>query len=447
MNKEERINYVKDGDLGKVLLTMGLPTLTGMAVNALYNIADAYFVSGLGTSQLAAVAIILPLIHIIVGIGLTFGVGSASYISRMLGAGNRELASKTASLAIFYCFSASGTLVLSCFLFMKPLLYALGATDTIYPFARQYAFIILSGAPLSAFCITTGNITTAQGQARLTMTVMLTGALLNIFLDPIFIYTLDFKIRGAAIATVISQITTTSLYVHFLLSKQGYLEISVKKAGFDRGILFEIFQVGVAAFLYQLLASVAIGLTNNQAKVFGDDAVAAMGIVMRVMSLGAFIVFGFLKGYQPVVGINFGANNEKRVREAIHIILRWSGIFCFLFGTTVAIFSVPITSAFANGVQHVVDIASRAMRANGVVFWLFGFHIAYSSAFLAMGRGKEGGVLNVSRQGIFFLPLIVVLPKFLGLDGIIYAQPAADVLSVLLTFALVRHNKDKLPLY
>lgn len=433
-----RIKIMKEASIPKALLKLGIPTMIGMLVSALYNVVDAYFVSGLGTSEVGAVSIVFPISQIIIGLAMTFGSGAASYISRLLGKGEDKSANTTASTALFTSLAIGIIAIVVSLSFLNPILRGLGATDTILPHARSYAIIFIGGCIFNIFNVTMNNLVTAEGATKLTMGAMLIGGILNCILDPIFIYPLNFGVAGAAIATVISQAVTSVLYLWFVLKKNGVLRISLKYFKPDKVMYGEIFKVGIPTLVFQILSSAAIGLTNTAVSNYGDSAVAAMGVVTRILTLGSYVVFGYMKGFQPLAGYNYGAKQYDRLKSAIRTSLIWSTCFCVFTGLLLIGLAPNIISIFSQSDSSMIEIGSNALRANGLTFTLFGLQMVFSSTFLALGRGREGSVLSISRQGIFFIPAILLLPTLLGLDGVIYAQPIADVLTTLLTliFAL-----------
>jgi putative MATE family efflux protein len=439
---DEKLKMMRDEKISKVLLKLGIPTMIGMMVSALYSVVDAYFVGGLGTSQMGAVSIVFPIVQIIVGLGMMFGSGAASYISRLLGEEREEEANKTASTALFTSLFVGLISISVALCFLDNILIALGATETILPYAREYALIYVTGSILNIFNITMNNIITAEGRAKITMISMLIGGGLNVILDPVFIYLLGFGVRGAAIATVIAQIATLGLYFWFIFGKKGYLRFSMRLFSFDKKIYSEIFKVGVPILVFQILSSVSMGLSNSSASAYGDSAVAAVGVVIRIMTLGTYIVFGYMKGYQPVAGYNYGAKNFDRLNEATKLSLKWATIFCGITALLFILLPTKIISLFSQDDLVLIDIGSRALRANGIVFILFGFQMVYMAMFLALGYGKEGGIISISRQGLFFIPAILILPRLFGITGIIWAQPIADLLTTVLTaFFLLKFTK------
>lgn len=432
-NQKQKMELLGNAPISKALLAMGIPTMLGMLINALYNLADAYFVSGLGESQMGAISIVYPLGQVVVGLGLLFGNGAASYISRLLGQGKNEQANKVASTSL-YCSLSTGTLlILFCFVFLKPILTLLGATESILPYAITYAGIYIISCIFNVFNVTMNNLVTSEGAAKTTMCALLAGAILNIVLDPIFIYTFELGVAGAAIATAISQIVSTLVYLHYLSTKKSLFRFHWKDCFFSRKIFSEIFKIGIPTLVFQLLTSLSISLINNTSSNYGDAAIAGMGVVTRLVSMGSLTVFGFMKGFQPIAGYSYGAGKYRRLRQAIRTSILWSTLFCIVIGFAFFLFPTQILSQFTTGNVEMIQIGARSLRVNGITFMLFGYYTVYSSLFLALGKGKEGFLLGACRQGICFVPVILILPSIWGVKGILYAQPIADVLSFLIT--------------
>ena len=444
MKNDGKIKLLQEGKVATVLLKMGIPTMIGMLVSALYNVVDAYFVGGLGTSQMGAVSVAFPIGQVIIGLGLIFGSGAGSYIARLLGKKEYERANRTASTALISSIVIGAAAIALVMCFLDSVLVSLGATDTILPYAREYAQIFLTGSLLNVITVTMNNIVNAEGRTKLTMISMLTGAGLNVLLDPIFIYSAGMGVQGAAIATVISQAATVIIYIWYILFKKGFLKFSIRYFVFDKEIFAQMFKIGIPIFVFQLFTSIAIGLTNSMAGDYGDSAVAAMGIVTRIMSLGTFIVFGFTKGFQPVAGYNYGAGNFERLKEATRLTLKWMTWVCVAMAAVFLIFPDPIVSAFTESDLTVIEIGSSALRANAILFFFFGFQMVYSTLFLAAGKAREGGLLSLSRQGIFFIPVILLLPRLFGLQGVIFSQPVADAFTIVLTLVLALKWNKKL---
>ena len=442
-NQKQKMELLGNAPIPKALLAMGIPTMIGMLINALYNLVDAYFVSGLGESPMGAISIVYPLGQVVVGLGLLFGNGAASYISRLLGQGKDEQANKVASTSLYCSLSVGTVLILFCVVFLEPILILLGATKSILPYAMTYAEIYIISCIFNVFNVTMNNIVTSEGAAKTTMFALLIGAVLNIALDPIFIYTFNLGVSGAAIATAISQIISTLVYLYYLFSKKSIFRFRLKDCSFSKEIFSEIFKIGVPTLVFQLLTSLSISLINNAAGAYGDAAIAGMGVVTRLVSMGSLTVFGFIKGFQPIAGYSYGAKKYERLRQAIKTSILWSTIFCVVVGFGFFLFPTQIVSQFTTGNAEMIHIGANSLRINGITFMLFGYYTVYSSLFLALGKGKEGFLLGACRQGICFIPVILILPTIWGLTGILYAQPIADVLSFLISLfmALSLHKQ------
>ena len=439
----QKMELLGSTSIPKALLAMGIPTMVGMLVNAFYNLVDAYFVGGLGESQMGAISVVYPLGQVVVGLGLLFGNGAASYISRLLGRGDKENADKVASTALYSSVSAGAVIILISMVFLHPILKLLGATDSILPYAATYAGIYIVSCIFNVFNVTMNNIVTSEGAAKTTMCALLTGAVLNIALDPLFIYVFDLGVAGAAIATAISQVVSTCVYLTYIFRKKSVFHFRVKDCTYTKETMSEIFKIGIPTLVFQILTSVSISLINNAAGDYGDSAIAGMGVVTRLISMGSLSVFGFIKGFQPIAGYSYGAKKFDRLREAIKTSILWSTAFCVIFGVILVLFPTSIVSQFTKGDAEMIRIGAASLRANGISIMLFGFYTVYSSLFLALGKGREGFILGACRQGICFIPIILLLPMVWGLNGIMYAQPIADVLSAVITIfmAIPLHKK------
>ena len=439
----QKMELLGSTSIPKALLSMGIPTMIGMLVNAFYNLVDAYFVGGLGESQMGAISVVYPLGQVVVGLGLLFGNGAASYISRLLGRGDKENADKVASTALYSSVSVGAVIIIISMVFLHPILKLLGATDSILPYAATYAGIYIVSCIFNVFNVTMNNIVTSEGAAKTTMCALLTGAVLNIALDPLFIYVFDLGVAGAAIATAISQVVSTCVYLTYIFRKKSVFHFRVKDCTYTKETMSEIFKIGIPTLVFQILTSVSISLINNAAGDYGDSAIAGMGVVTRLISMGSLSVFGFIKGFQPIAGYSYGAKKFDRLREAIKTSILWSTAFCVIFGVILALFPTAIVSRFTKGDAEMIRIGAASLRANGISIMLFGFYTVYSSLFLALGKGREGFILGACRQGICFIPVILLLPMVWGLNGIMYAQPIADVLSAVITvfMAIPLHKK------
>lgn len=443
-DSNNKMELLGNAPIPKALMALGVPIMIGMLINALYNLVDAYFVGGLGESPMGAISIVFPLGQVVVGLGLMFGNGAASYLSRLLGRGDKDTANKVASTALYSSVIIGAVIIIFAAIFLKPILFLLGATDTIMPYAVAYARIYVISCIFNVFNVTMNNIVSSEGAAKTTMCALLLGAVLNIGLDPVFIYVLNMGVVGAAIATAISQLVSTLVYVAYVFRKKSAFSFSMRNFNPSKQILIEILKIGVPTLTFQLLTSLSIALINRAANGYGDAVIAAMGAVTRITSMGTLVVFGFLKGFQPIAGFSYGAKNFARLREAIKTSILWSTCFCVVVGLLMIIFPEQIISQFANGNAEMLSAGPKSLMANGLSFFLFGFYTVYSSLFLALGKGTAGFVLGTCRQGICFVPVILFLPIVWGMNGILYAQPIADVLSASITIFMAIHLHKEL---
>lgn len=437
--RNSKLELLGSAPVPKALMALGIPIMIGMLINALYNLVDAYFVSGLGERQMGAISIVFPLGQVVVGLGLMFGNGAASYLSRLLGRGDNNTANSVASTALYSSLLIGTVIILFSTIFLKPVLAMLGATETIMPYALTYAKIYVLSCIFNVFNVTMNNIVSSEGAAKTTMCALLLGAVLNIGLDPLFIYVLNMGVAGAAIATAISQMVSTLVYLIYILQKRSAFSFNVKDFSPTRQIMAEILKIGVPTLVFQLLTSLSIALVNRAAGEYGDSVIAAMGAVTRITSMGTLVVFGFLKGFQAIAGYSYGANKFDRLREAIKTSIILSTSFCLVVGLALTIFSTEIISQFSGGDLQMVLAGQKSLLANGVTFILFGFYTVYSSLFLALGKGTAGFFLGACRQGICFVPVILLLPMVWNVNGILYAQPIADIFSVIITIFMALH--------
>ena len=443
----KKIQLLGSVPIPKALIALGLPTMTGMLINALYNLADTYFVGGLGTDQMGAVTLAFPLGQIIVGLGLLFGNGAAAYLSRLLGKGDKETGNRVASTALYSSVAIGAIAIIISLFFLKPILKQLGAIESVMPYALTYTTIYIAFSIFTVFNVTMNNIVSSEGAARTAMYALLCGAVLNVILDPILIYVCDLGVAGAAVATALSQVLSTIIYLIYIFRKKSIFTFRIHEYHPSDGVMKEILKVGIPTMLFQILTSFSIAMINHTATEYGKSALAAMGPVTKIMTVGTLIVYGFLKGFQPIAGFSYGAGKYDRLHEAIRIAILWSTAFCVIYGLIAIIFSRNIIALFTKSDLEMIHIGSKALRANGLSFMFFGFYTVYSFLFLVMGKAKEGAFLGACRQGICFLPCILILPALLNLDGILIAQPIADVLAAIITVFMARHLQKELSMH
>ena len=442
---ESRIKILKEENIDKALFKLGMPMVISLLVAALYNVVDTYFVSGLGKEAVAAVSVAFPIQLIFLGIGLTFGAGAGSYISRLLGGNNKKEASIVATVALISSAILGIIIAILLFCYLDGVLKFMGAIPSIIEISKSYTGIFIVGGILGAINVTVGNLAVAQGAAKISLKAMILGSISNMILDPIFIFGLNLGVRGAAIATLIARVITSLMYLIYFVGDKNLIEIKLPNFKPTVAIYKEILKIGISMLILQILQTISISKISYAASFYGEEAIAAMGIVLRIVTLGTNVVFGYMKGLQPLAGFNYGAKNYGRVREAIKASIKWTNIFCVVWTVIVYIFASSILSIFGTD-ENVLNIAVPALRAAVIMFITFGFQFTYSTLYLSTGKALGGVFLNSLRQGIVLIPIILLLPKFMGLNGVIYAQTISDLITTIITipFAISIHKKLRL---
>lgn len=419
-----------------LILRLALPTVLSMLVTALYNLATTFYVGRLSTQATAAVGVAFAVMAIIQAVGFFFGQGSGNAISRHLGAREKLAAERMAATGFFLGIASAALLAAVAIGLLTPLCRALGATPTILPHTREYLAPILLGAPVMTAAFTLNNQLRFQGNALLGMAGIVSGSLLNIALQPLFIFVLGWGLRGAAVCTVLCQ--TISLIILLILNaRKGCVPLRIGATSLSHAVLTEMVRGGLPSLARQGLACLATLLLNHAAGMFGDAAIAGMSITTRItfMMYAAFLGLG--QGYQPVCGYCYGAKRYDRVLAGFR--------FCTIYGTagmTVLavlgfVWAEPLVTLFRNDTE-VVEIGTVALRWQLLVYPLNMFVTVCNMTLQTIGRARPATILASARQGIFFIPLILSLPAFLGLIGVQLATPLADFGSFLLAFPLVR---------
>lgn len=439
MDQQEKVTYMLNEPVPHLICQMAVPTIISMLVTSFYNMADTFFVGRINTQATAAVGVVFSVMALIQACGFFFGHGSGNYISRKLGAGEFEEAGKTASTGFFTAFFtgiALGTLGL---IFLTPLARALGSTPTILPYTKDYLRIILVGCPFMMSSFVLNNQLRFQGSAAYAMVGIVTGAVLNIALDPFLIFFCGMGVAGAALATVISQIVSFCLL--FLMSRRGG-NIRVQLKNFKPSVYLykEIFKGGIPSLCRQGLASVAQICLNRSAGMYGgelgDAAIAAMSIVSRITMFANSALIGFGQGFQPVCGMNYGARRYGRVREGFTFCVKYAAVFLAVISLTGFLFAEPLVTLFRREDSDVIRIGTLALRLQCIVFPLNAWIVMCNMMLQSIGKAFRASVVAAARQGIFFIPLIWILPAFFGLLGVQMCQTWSDVCTLLISVPL-----------
>lgn len=429
MEQNQQFQKMTQTPVGKLITTLSIPTIISMLVTAIYNMADTFFVSKLGTSASGAVGIVFSVMAIIQAIGFTFGMGSGSWISRLLGAKEEEKSKEVAATgfysAIFLCtvMSVIGEWK------MDDLMRILGASETILPYARDYARFILLAAPIMASSFVLNNILRSEGHAKFAMIGITTGGILNVILDPILIFTFGMGIRGAAAATALSQLISFLILLSYFVLHKTTTRLGIHRISKNPRTYLQIVKNGLPSFSRQGLASIASILLNKQAMIYGDAAVAAMAIVTKIFQMIFSVLIGFGQGYQPVVGFNYGAGIMERVKKALKFTLTVGTIGMSIAAILVFVMAPALMGWFISDDPAVMEIGTKALRAQAVSMPLLPVGVAANMTFQSIGKSWKATIMSAMRQGVFFLPLIFILPTFLGLWGVVTTQAAADLLT------------------
>jgi putative MATE family efflux protein len=444
MNPQNRQEMLRSGSINKTLLKLSTPAIIAMLAIALYNIVDTMYIGLLkDTAAIGAATVMFPVFMIISSIGLMFGVGAGSAISRRLGAGEAERANRIAATAYYSCITIGILFSVFGVINIRKILQLFGATETIMEKAVIYGSIIIGGSIFQMLNMCLNNIVRAEGASTYSGRAMIMGAVLNVILDPIFMFVLDLGIAGAAWATITSQLISNLYLLRFFLKKKGVIRIGPKHFSFSGENYAEIMKIGVPTFVRQVLLSVSMGVMNNSASLYGDGAIAAIGVVTRLLALVTFVVFGLGQGFQPIAGFNYGAKQYARVHKSFRITIIWSSSFSILVSGLFLLFAPLLIKLFSQD-PEVIAIGTRALRFSSSTLMLLGFQNTASIFFQALGKGRETAFLAMARQGLFLITLLLILPRFLGLDGIIFSQPLADLLTLVVTLVLLAANSRNL---
>jgi putative MATE family efflux protein len=436
-DQDAKIHYMTTAPVEKLVITLGIPSVIIMMVSGIYNMADTYFVSSLGTSAVASVGVVFPLMAIIQALGFFFGQGSGNYISRELGAQHFDRASQMAATGFISALIVGVLLSVTGSFFMEPLCKALGSTPTILPYARSYMRFILIGMPWMIGSLVLNNQLRFQGSSFYGMIGMISGAILNIALDPLFIFVFHLGVMGASLATAISQFVGCCVLLAGC-ARKGNIHIHPKYFSPSPGCYREIARGGFPSLLRQGLASAATVLINHTAGFYGEDAaIAAISIVNRVVLLAASAVMGFGQGFQPVCGFNYGAGRYDRVKKAFWFCVRLSTAMLAVAAVILAIFAPNIIALFRKDDRAVIDIGSRYLRFHCVSIPLIGFIISSNMLMQTTGKAFKASLLALARQGLFLIPFLIIFTPLFGLLGIQLSQPASDIASFIFTLVLM----------
>ena len=423
--------------VGKLLFTLSVPTIIRMMVTNIYNLVDTAFVGTLGTSESGATGIVFSYMAILQAVAFMCGQGAGSIMSRKLGAKDLEEASKYSSTGFFLSFGLGLLMAVFSFLFLEPLLYLLGSTKTIAPYAGTYIFFILLAAPFFTSSLTMNNLLRYEGKAKLGTIGLMIGALINIGADMVLIFGCRLGIAGAGIATAGSQVVSFCILLSMFLRGKTQTRISVKYVARDVQTVWNVVATGFPSLLRQTLNSVAAMLLNKASGVYGDEAVAAMSIVSRVSFFPMAVAIGIGQGFQPISSFNFGAGKIGRVRKAFWSALTGAECVLFLISIPIFLFAGPIVGQMRNDPQ-VIELGIRALRLMCVGQLFVPLTMMVEMGFQSIGEKLLASLGSCLRSGLVFIPTLQILKKVRGLAGVQEAQPLSFVVTFVVCLFLCR---------
>nr|WP_325185695.1 MATE family efflux transporter [uncultured Oscillibacter sp.] len=435
--QEQKFHQMTETPVSTLICRLALPCIVSMLVTAFYNMADTFFVGMLkSNSATGAVGVVFSLMAIIQAVGFFFGHGSGNFISRELGRQNFEEASNMAATGFFSAIAAGALICALGQLFLEPLATLLGSTPTILPYTKAYLRVILLGAPWMTSSLVLNNQLRFQGSAAYAMVGIASGAVLNIALDPLLIFTFHLGVAGAAWATIISQFVSFCLLL-IGCSRGGNLRIHISRVQRKWSYYEMIVRGGLPSLARQGLASVATICLNRAAGPYGDAAIAAMGVVQRIMMFGGSAMIGFGQGFQPVCGFNYGAKLYHRVKEGFWFCVKSSTVFLLAVSTLGFLFAPQLIALFRDD-PEVIACGAAALRFQCVTFFTTGWTVMSNMMLQTIGKTGPATFMAMARQGIFFIPLVYILSHCFGLAGVQMTQSVADCLAFLCAIPLSR---------
>ncbi|MCY6485135.1 MATE family efflux transporter [Clostridium aestuarii] len=427
------------GKISSLLWKFSIPAIIGMMVNALYNIIDRIFIGqGVGSDAIAGLAITLPISTIIMAFGMLVGIGACTLVSIKLGEKKHKEAEQILGAAVLLDIIISGAVGILGVIFIKPILITFGASNVTFPYAKEYIIIILAGAVVQNIGFGINNIIRSEGNPKIAMRTMLVGGFLNIILDPLFIFDfgLGLGIKGAAIATVISETVNTILVMYYFINKNSGSILKLKKSTVKLNIQIsaKIFAIGLSPFSMQIASSAVTALYNRGLYKYGGDiAVAAMGIIVSISLFVFMPIFGINQGVQPILGYNYGAKSYARVKDALKLAI-YAGVGIGTIGfIAVEFFPEILISLFSRNNPELINLGARGLKIDLMFLPIIGYQIVASNYFQAIGKAKISIFLSFLRQVIVLIPIIIILPRYLHLDGLWFSQPIADIIAVFIT--------------
>ncbi|MCG9968700.1 MATE family efflux transporter [Pelotomaculum terephthalicicum JT] len=438
---------MRDKKISVLLWKFSLPAIAGMLINALYNIIDRIFVGrGVGSLAIAATTVAFPIMLILIAVSILIGIGATALISIRLGEQRKEEAEKIAGNAAVMLIALPLIIAVIYLLFPEPILKAFGASEEVLPYARDFVHIIILGAAFGSISMGMNNFIRAEGNPRLAMFTQVAGALINGVLNYVFIFKLGLGIKGSALATVSGQFISSVWVLSYFWSGRSLVKIRFKNLKLQLPIITSIVSIGFAPFAMQIANSVQQSILNKTLLAYGGDlALSAVGIMMSIAALLFMPIVGLSQGAQPLIGFNYGARQYDRVKETVKIAVIAGVCIASAGFVAINIWPTQIVGLFSEGDTALTEMTAQAMRMFFALFPVVGFQIICANYFQAAGKPVQSAILSLSRQVLLFIPLLLILPKFWGINGVWRTAPIADGISVLVTAIFIFFEMKNLP--
>lgn len=438
---ENKHNFMETESITKLLIKFSLPAIVGMLVNALYNVVDRIYIGNIkdiGHLGITGVGITFPIVILIFSFALLIGIGAAACISLRLGRKKREEAEEYLGVAVFFAGIISFVILVLIFLFMDKIILMLGGSEFTFPYAKSYLWYLNFGAPAVIVGNTLNAAIRSDGSPKMSMTTLLIGAITNIVLDPIFIFYFNMGVKGAAIATIISQYVSATWTVYYFTSNLSKMKLHMKYIKFSLEKTKEICVSGSSAFAIQIGFSLVTYSLNKVLKQYGGDmSIGAMAVIQSIITFMSMPIFGINQGILPILGYNYGAKQYKRVKETMFKAIFMASTICMLGFLSTRFLSSHLVRIFTDS-KELENLAIYGLKIYTLAFPIIGFQIISSIYFQAIGKPKMSFLISSSRQILFMIPSVFILAKLFGLMGIWYATPVADTLSTIITYFLIK---------
>jgi putative efflux protein, MATE family len=446
--KHDRYDMLANENIKNLIFKMSTPAIVGLLVQAFYNLVDTIFVGrGLGADSalgIAGISVAFPIQMLMMGIAMGIGIGGASIISRTLGTGDSDKAERTLGNMVTLVVISSVIFTIIGLIFIDPLLKIFGASEDVLPFAREYTKYILIGTVFFAFSAAMSNAIRAEGHAKFAMSVMLFSSIVNIILDPLFIFNFNMGIMGAAVATVISQIVGCLMTIHYYKSNISLVSFKPGYMVPDLALSWETLSIGMSEFIFNSVESLVFILLNQSLLIYGGDmAIAVFGIIIKVFMLTLMPIIGIKHGIQPIFGFNYGASNFERVRETVSLSNYIVFGMCML--SVIVVFLIPeqIFRVFSSDAE-LIEMGVPAIKISFLMMPFIGSQVVAMALLQSLGRSKQSLMITLSRQVFFLPPLVFILPLFMDLTGIWLSFPISDFLGFVVAVIFMKREVNKL---